>query len=247
MTSGEFLHHAPCPNCGSKDNLAVYDDHTYCFGCRVHTRTNFTPSKSKARKEQSHVREFPADYSVDIPPEGLQWLLKYHLSPVDISKHRIGWSQNGFPIRQGAIQYSPLMIFPIYDPNGTLLMWQARYFGKEKLLPKYWTVGAKDILHILGKGTSSICLVEDVLSSIRVSKHVDSMPLFGSTISTELLVRLYKLGYTDLIIWLDKDKGNYAKDRAVSAKVLFPTTRAIITELDPKEYTHEQIRQQFSS
>lgn len=28
-----FLRHAPCPECGSKDNLGVYDDHSFCFGC----------------------------------------------------------------------------------------------------------------------------------------------------------------------------------------------------------------------
>ena len=30
----EFVNHAPCPECGSKDNLAVYSDgHGHCFGC----------------------------------------------------------------------------------------------------------------------------------------------------------------------------------------------------------------------
>lgn len=30
----EFIHHAPCNVCGSKDNAAVYSDgHSYCFGC----------------------------------------------------------------------------------------------------------------------------------------------------------------------------------------------------------------------
>ena len=30
----EFVKHAPCPACGSKDNLAVYSDgHGHCFGC----------------------------------------------------------------------------------------------------------------------------------------------------------------------------------------------------------------------
>ena len=30
----EFVQHEPCPECGSRDNLARYDDgHAYCFGC----------------------------------------------------------------------------------------------------------------------------------------------------------------------------------------------------------------------
>ena len=31
----EFVGHEPCTDCGSKDNLAVYDDHTFCFGCNT--------------------------------------------------------------------------------------------------------------------------------------------------------------------------------------------------------------------
>jgi len=29
-----FIRHEPCPSCGSRDNLARYNDgHGYCFGC----------------------------------------------------------------------------------------------------------------------------------------------------------------------------------------------------------------------
>ena len=33
--NSSFLYHAPCPQCGSKNNLAVYSDHSFCFtpGC----------------------------------------------------------------------------------------------------------------------------------------------------------------------------------------------------------------------
>ena len=37
----KFLHHNPCPQCGSKDNLGVYDDgHMYCFGCGYYESGN---------------------------------------------------------------------------------------------------------------------------------------------------------------------------------------------------------------
>lgn len=33
-SDSRFLRHEPCPSCGSRDNLARYDDgHGYCFGC----------------------------------------------------------------------------------------------------------------------------------------------------------------------------------------------------------------------
>ena len=36
----DFIRHAPCPDCASKDNLAIYTNHTYCFGCHTHKFTN---------------------------------------------------------------------------------------------------------------------------------------------------------------------------------------------------------------
>lgn len=36
-STSEFVFHAPCDSCGSKDNVAVYSDgHGYCFGCSKH-------------------------------------------------------------------------------------------------------------------------------------------------------------------------------------------------------------------
>ena len=45
-TSAKFLRHEPCPSCGSKNNLARYDDmHAYCFGCNYYEHSeNKTPT-----------------------------------------------------------------------------------------------------------------------------------------------------------------------------------------------------------
>ena len=49
MTESNFLYHTSCSSCGSRDNVAVYDDgHTYCFGCQAVTRENeLTPTTTK--------------------------------------------------------------------------------------------------------------------------------------------------------------------------------------------------------
>ena len=48
MEEAEFIRHAPCPDCGSSDALAVYEDHTFCFKC--HTwKGDGTKSHSSAR------------------------------------------------------------------------------------------------------------------------------------------------------------------------------------------------------
>ena len=48
-TESNFLYHTSCSNCGSRDNVAVYDDgHSYCFGCQETTKENSlnTPQKT---------------------------------------------------------------------------------------------------------------------------------------------------------------------------------------------------------
>jgi twinkle protein len=47
-----FSEHVPCKECGSKDNLALYEDgHGYCFGCKKY----FT----KYEMENSHQKYAP--------------------------------------------------------------------------------------------------------------------------------------------------------------------------------------------
>ena len=36
----KFIRHAPCNNCSSQDNLAIYEFHSYCFGCLQWTPLN---------------------------------------------------------------------------------------------------------------------------------------------------------------------------------------------------------------
>ena len=38
LSKDKFLRHAPCSHCGSKDNLAIYQTHSYCFGCKIYLK-----------------------------------------------------------------------------------------------------------------------------------------------------------------------------------------------------------------
>ena len=48
-TTEKFLHHAPCGECGSRDNLGIYENHTYCFGCHKYTAGGDTTEKPKPK------------------------------------------------------------------------------------------------------------------------------------------------------------------------------------------------------
>lgn len=49
----EFVGHAPCNQCGSKDNAAIYSDgHTYCFGCRHYEPADEEKAVEPAKTEK---------------------------------------------------------------------------------------------------------------------------------------------------------------------------------------------------
>ena len=53
--SETFIRHAPCENCGSRDNLAIYQNHTYCFGCHDYNKTNGELPKVANKKEITNM------------------------------------------------------------------------------------------------------------------------------------------------------------------------------------------------
>lgn len=53
----KFLYHSPCSDCGSKDNLGVYTDHTYCFGCKItkYFNSQETAPQNEIQKEDNDM------------------------------------------------------------------------------------------------------------------------------------------------------------------------------------------------
>ena len=66
--------HGPCPKCGSKDNLAIYEDgHAHCFsiGCNYHTSTDPSFQPSMTTTTTKEIETIVGEY-VDIPSRGLK-------------------------------------------------------------------------------------------------------------------------------------------------------------------------------
>lgn len=53
-----FVAHEPCPECGSKNNLARYDDGSaYCFGCQHSERGQSDPPKTRSKPKEHRVSD----------------------------------------------------------------------------------------------------------------------------------------------------------------------------------------------
>ena len=242
---GQFSHHEECPACrevgqdSRRDNLGVWKDGSkYCFKCGFYVGAgvglNIESLMQRVHKKKkdndSPSIALPYDFTYDLPGVALEWLRKYGITDQEIQQNHFGWSN----------KYESL-VFPVFDCFGNLLMYQNRYFGSE-VHQRYHTSGMPDLVyHVNGGGGDSIVCVEDLLSAIKVSRITQAMPLWGSTLSMQ---RLRTLGerFTNLVIWLDKDKAGYAIKRAQAAKPFFDDVRVIVTDLDPKQYSTEEIQ-----
>jgi hypothetical protein len=232
--SSHLLYKTRCPKCAENgkdrhgDNLGVYSDgHSYCFNCGFWTSASTEAKLQKKTKEVKAIPDLPEDITTELDDEPRQWLLQYF----DTDKlPRCLWSVSQrklyFMLEGGAYQY--------------------RYFGDNKDHPKWVGYGINDnLIHIIGnsRSSTSLVLVEDLISGIKVGQVIPTLTLFGSNISLKRLATIKLLGYNETIIWLDWDKKEYAIKAAQLAQSIGLKARVIHTKLDPKEYSIEQIKE----
>lgn len=235
-----FLRHEECPNCGSRNNLGVWEDgHKWCFGCGFYipgykgmSRQDIRQQlKQKENNKNGNSVYLPNDFSSILPESPLTWLRKYGITDHEILQNKFGWSQN-----------HERLIFPCFDLYGNLVIYQGRYFGNSSETPRYSTRGqVESCYHILGGHSNTIVLVEDVISAIKVARVQQAMPLFGSQISLDRIKKLSDL-VPKLVIWLDADKARYAVQSKMKASPFFDEVACVITLKDPKEYSTREIQ-----
>ena len=244
--ASRYLQSDQCPMCQrngrdtSKDNLAIYSDgHKYCYACGyfvpapktiVTTKENLTkPKEGSMDGTTTKCLALPSDISGNLSPAAKRWLLGYGLTAEEQKKFL--WSEA-----------EQQLIYCIFDVEGTLVWWQARNFTQA--LPKYKSSGPlKDHLHILGH-EGPLMVVEDAVSAIKLSREYQSLPLFGSHITRENLIRIRDFGLGkegEIGFWLDPDKVSESIRLRNQARELGIKAFSIIGTRDPKAYNHNEI------
>lgn len=241
-----FVKHESCPKCGSRDNLARYSDGgAFCFGCRFTekgTGRGFKPLNCDSSGEASDVQtiDLPEDASSTLPACVVEFLGKYDLYVTEGIRLGILWS----PSKQQ-------LIYPYYatDPDTGreyLACYQARNFNQQIPGPKYFNKGkTTDVLPIIrraGGSTRRLVITEDALSALKVARQCDAMPALGTNVPVSKLTAIARQ-YTRLTVWLDSDKWREARHIADNFKWLGLSADTIYSELDPKAYSDEQIKE----
>ena len=229
-----------CPACAKlgkdngHDNLAIYSDgSSYCFSCGYSNRSNRISQILSTQSTTSTAIVLPSDASEELPTSAWDFLKRYGISARDATLNSILYSK-----------YYNRIIFP-YIHRGKLVGWQGRSLSSDKTKPKWLTKGLSgSYTHKLGNVNGNVVvLTEDIISAIRVSNQsrLCAVPLFNSHVSTKRLLELEK-DHCIVQIWLDKDKAKESMQFAKNARDIGICAVSIITDLDPKEYTEEQIK-----
>lgn len=237
-----YVKHAPCPNCGSRDNLAIYADHEYCFGgCGYIKFYNYHDRRIDNIKDTDQkIVSLPEDIVSTIPAVADSWVRKYGLTLQELYDNRVVWSD-----------FRKLLIFPYFDDKGHLWGWQGRYFGTDSYHPKWTGKGNfKERIKIYSpkdltssERNSIILIEEDIISTIKTSRIYNSTCIYGSHIDINKYIKIYNIYKPkSFCIWLDADKRKEALLYSLSFNKIGIPCSTIYTEKDPKEYTTSEIR-----
>ncbi|TPI67586.1 toprim domain-containing protein [Mesorhizobium sp. B3-1-3] len=153
-TDSEFLRKEPCPNCGSRDNLARYTDgHAYCFGCR-----HYEPGDNDLT-DQAEAAE---PRTTDFVPLG---------EPSDWASRGINLeSAQKWGFTRSTLNGQPVRLFN-YRNSAQQLVWQKiRFQGKD-----FRSKGAKDDMCLYGMwlwrdGGKRVVITEGELDAISLSQ-----------------------------------------------------------------------------
>jgi hypothetical protein len=209
------------PDCFGESNSMIVSRnmsgviHAFCFRCGrrgVYSKERdlITPTKlngtyvSNVTTTVKNVKDIqlPSDTNLNMrewPSPARLYVRKARISVEEARIHGIGYSASYgrvvIPVRRG----------------GILIGYQLRRVLPKDKGPKYITKKHKDYFFAhLNKGKGERCVVcEDMLSAIRISKHLPAFCLFGTSFNTHVVKILKE--YNLLTIYLDDDNEQVKK------------------------------------
>lgn len=242
------LGHKTRVNCECGDGKTLVINHNikgfscHCFRCDVN---EFIGKGKQTLEELARIKELnelskeelplqlPDDFTQDIPLHGRLWLYSGGITEPTWKQYNIGYSK----------KYDRV-ILPVYD-NNKLIWYQCRALH-EGQVPKYIqpSRGRESIVFTSkgGKNNGRAVLVEDILSAIRVGKHIRTYSLLGTKISTNQANILAK--HSHVTTWLDADKaGRVGAYKIRKTMSLLTEVTDIVTAVDPKKLSDKEIKE----
>lgn len=233
-----FKRHESCPKCGSRDNLGRYDDGSgFCFGCHYYEKGTADvwkpPVSSTESSSEGLGRVCESLQELETGDVLNELLLKTNLTVPEL-------------LRAGAKSRGKDTIAFIYNTvEGTPCCVQIRSYASDgKNYPKYFNTGSTEYafpLYHYHPNDRRVVITEDTLSALKVARVTNSFSALGTQVQNNKLLSLQKKGFNHIYVWLDKDKWREGREICEKAMWLGMGATAILSELDPKYYSEEDI------
>lgn len=230
-----FLRHEACEVCGSSDAKAIYDDGgTYCFSCKSHKSAQISGYVRESQVTNPNIIQLPYDLSNEYSPEAIAWVTSYGLRVDELIHHGVKFSKHLNQL---------LYIFPTIDQTGVGIV-QAKNFNPGAR--KYFNQGEiRNVLPVFDYSTKdkeALVIVEDCISAMKIARVFHAMPLLGSSLMLSKVPQIKRAGYRRVVVWLDHDKYKESVGIATKFQMLGINTHCICTDMDPKCYSMDQIK-----
>lgn len=232
-----------CPRCirngkdSRGDNLVVYHNgHSHCFACGYHTFPKYgKPQLIKEEHVPKSVR--PADFTREVPTNGLQWLLQYGL-PYSYWQRSLGYSKD----------HGERLVFTVGSPVAFSI---GRLLTEPTRNSRKWYVWGDSHKHteVIGESHQSeqLVLVEDLISAHKVGQVNTAIPLFGTQLHPCHYYYLINAN-KPVILWLDKDQEFNMKKQALRLESIINKPVVLLTtDKDPKELSYDAIQSRINS
>jgi twinkle protein len=223
MDESSFIGKEPCPECGSRDNLARYSDgHAYCFGCGHY---EYGDDENPTTKRSTYVA------SGLITDGGIVALSKRGISEETAKK---------FGYRVATYNGQKVQIAPYYDAEGNLVAQKVRWANKDmKIFGDF-----KNVLlfgqQLWGEGGRKVVITEGEIDAMTVSQMQgnkwpvvsiqNGAPGAAKSIKKQLE---WLSSFEEVILMFDMDEAG--QKAAVECAELFAPGKAKIAHLPEKD------------
>ena len=218
----KFLHHSPCENCGSRDNLGVWEDHTYCFGCRQYNQLNGELPEVKQKTEFKNM----IDGIVEALP----------------SRKIDSETCKKFNYQTGEYNGQPVHIANYYDKDYNIVAQKLRFQDK-----KFTWLGDTDKITLFGQNLwrdggdkSKLIITEGELDALSVSKvqgnkyPVVSVPSGATSAKKYIKKELSWISkFSSIILMYDEDEAG--KQAVIDCASILPVKKVKIATLPAKD------------
>ncbi len=221
VTEARFIQHEACPSCGSKDNLARYDDgHGFCFGCGHH-------------EKGEHTGDYPAPPRRDTMSDKLISLGEYQGLP---SRRIREETAEKFHYHVARFNGKPVQVANYHSETGQVVAQKVRMPGKEFIILGDSTAALPFGAAVWPKSGKKLVVTEGEIDAMSFSQvQGNKYPVVSISCGAGPQIRKYIAnhldyfrGFDEVVLMFDNDEQGREAAK-VAAEIIGPT--ALIADI----------------